>query len=249
MNEKNEKISGDLKVKFKIPEKLDNFLYHYKWHTIAAVFVLIVGVILTLQLCTKENYDIHILYAGEKNISSSSLSGDGSNEYSSLVAALEDIRNAGNDGDKVNINLQKLYVLSESELEEALSKLKDPFEKASLETSIAENYDSLYSLLMYGEYYLALLSEDIYLSYENKLDTSIFAPIKNYTKEGAEYEFAGEGGIYLSSLDIYSDPALNILPEDTVVCIRLPGVLGARDDGEAYKKAEDMLRAMLGNSK
>ena len=42
---------------------------------------------------------------------------------------------------------------------------------------------------------------------------------------------------------------LSMLPDDTVVCIRLPGVLGARDDGKAYAAAEDMLRKILSYGK
>ncbi len=249
MEERNEKLSGDLRLNIKRSEKLENFWYHYKWHTITAIFVIVVGTVLTLQLCTKENYDVHILYAGEKNISSSSLSGDGNSDYSNIVKALEAAVKSGETEENVNVNLQKLYILSESELAAELEKIKDPFEKASLESTVGENYDQLYNYVMFGEFYLLLLSEDIFDSYEKKLESSIFAPISGYTKEGVNYEYKGERGIYLSSLDIYSDPALSILPPDTVVCIRLPGVIGARDDGVAYAKSEEMLRSLLSYEK
>ena len=64
-----------------------------------------------------------------------------------------------------------------------------------------------------------------------------------------EYSYASERGIYLSSLAVHESTMLSMLPDDTVVCIRLPGVLGARDDGKAYAAAEDMLRKILSYGK
>ena len=58
MDERNEKIGTDAKIHLPTNEKLENFWYHYKWHTITAVFVIVVGVILTLQLCTKVDFDL-----------------------------------------------------------------------------------------------------------------------------------------------------------------------------------------------
>jgi hypothetical protein len=118
-------------------------------------------------------------------------------------------------------------------------------QKASLESEMQSNYDMLYSYVMYGDYYLCLLSEDVFLDYGSRLGTSIFAPIAGYTVDGGEYLYAGERGIYLSSLAVYESTELSILPPDTVVCIRLPGVLGARDDGKAYAAAEALLKKIL----
>ena len=245
MDERNEKIGADAKMYIRTSEKLENFWYHYKWHTIVAVFVLVVGVILTLQLCTKVDYDMHVIYAGEKIIKNTSLSGDGKSEYFDFVSVLGSIGNDENNDGNVNVNLQNIYILSEKELDEACEGISDSMQKASLESEMRENYDLLYSSIMYGDYYLCFLSEDVFFDYEERLDASIFAPISGYTADGGEYSYAGERGIYISSLGIYESTALSMLPPDTVVCIRLPGVLGGRDDGKAYAAAENMLKKIL----
>ena len=36
---------------------LDNYWYHYKWHTIAVVFVIIVAIVCTVQLINRTVYD------------------------------------------------------------------------------------------------------------------------------------------------------------------------------------------------
>ena len=249
MDERNEKIGADAKMYIRTNEKLENFWYHYKWHTIVALFVLVVGVILTLQLCTKTDYDLHVIYAGEKIIRNTSLSGDGKTEYSDLTSALGMIGKNAETDENVNVNLQNIYILSEKELEEKKKETTDPMQKARLESEMQTNYETLYSSIMYGDYYLCFLSEDVFLDYESRLDSSIFAPISGYTADGVEYSYAGERGIYLSSLAVHESTMLSMLPDDTVVCIRLPGVLGARDDGKAYAVAEDMLRKILSYGK
>ena len=110
---------------------------------------------------------------------------------------------------------------------------------------INDNQDSE-ALVKYTKYSQAcIFSIGAAGDYESRLDSSIFAPISGYVAEGAEYSYASERGIYLSSLDAYESTSLSMLPADTVVCIRLPGVLGARDDGKAYAAAEDVLRKIL----
>jgi len=43
---------------------LDNYWYHYKWVTIVVSFFLIVGIICTVQMCSAEEPDSCVLYAG-----------------------------------------------------------------------------------------------------------------------------------------------------------------------------------------
>ena len=60
---------GEVQTPSTPKEKMQNFWYHYKWHSIVAVVVVIAILICTLQFCKKEEYDTYILYAGSKNIS------------------------------------------------------------------------------------------------------------------------------------------------------------------------------------
>ncbi len=242
MDERNEKISGDVKIKLPVSEKLENFWYYYKWHTIVGAFLLIVFSVLIFQFCTKEDYDVYIVYAGEKRISMSSLNGDGNSEYSGIVKALE---NSAKNGENVNISMQTLYILSEEELEKEKSGLSGELEKNQLEATVSDNFDTLKQYIIYGDYHLCLLSEDVFLAMDSDDEGSVFSPIGQYTSEGAYYEYINERGIYLSSLSEYSDTALSTLPEDTVICIRIPRDFGGKSEKESYAKAEEFLRALL----
>ncbi|MBQ8321409.1 MAG: hypothetical protein IJX92_03480 [Clostridia bacterium] len=244
MNDNHENIDAEIKLHIKTSEKLENFWYHYKWHTIIAVFVLICALILTLQLCTKERYDVDIIYAGEVSISTSSVTGS-SSQYLMLTDDLKTVTDDCNNDGNVNVNLQNLYILDAEQLTEVTSRFSDPMKKSQLESTVQENRDAFYNSIMYGGYYLCLLSESLFLEYEALYEESIFVDIEDYAKDGGSYEYASEHGIYLSSLGIFSLPTVSQLPENTVVCLRKPGMLGQSDDGSAYKSAESTLKNLL----
>ena len=245
MENKNEKIPSDAKLNIRVSAKLENFWYHYKWHTIAGAFVFVCVLILTLQLFTKTNYDIKIIYAGEKTVSAGALTADGKTEYLKLYEALKSVADDYNNDGNVNINLQNLYIPSSEEFEEQTKDVQDTMKKESIKSEVQTNKKTLYDSLMYGESFLCFLSSDIFTEYETMHDSSVFAPISPYTKDGATYDFASERGIYLSSLEIYENSGLSLLPPDTVVCIMLPGVFTSTGDGSPYSVSEALLRSIL----
>ena len=75
MEDKN-RIEGDVKINSPIMQKLENFWYHYKIHTIAVLFVIFTLTILLSQCFGKVEYDAHILYAGPYEIKHSSTGGN-----------------------------------------------------------------------------------------------------------------------------------------------------------------------------
>ena len=48
---------GEVATPSTFKEKLQNFIYHYKWHTVVALFLVVTIIICSLQFCTKEEYD------------------------------------------------------------------------------------------------------------------------------------------------------------------------------------------------
>ena len=85
MDEQNEKIEGgEVKIKLPTSKKLENFWYYYKWHTIAVLFVILVIGVCTFQTCNKTSYDLHVVYAGDKDVKMSAEAGKKS-EYEELL--------------------------------------------------------------------------------------------------------------------------------------------------------------------
>lgn len=245
MEEKNEKYEGEVKIKIPISKKLENFWYHYKWHSIVAAFLIIVITICSFQMCSKTKYDIHIIYAGTHEIKHTAKDGDLSpylNMTKSLKKVCEDFDNDGN----VNINLLNLFVLNEEEINAALEGTSG---KEINKTLITEDASTLNTTLVYGEHYVCFLSERIFLEKEAAYEGALFAPLSPYTEEGVEYEYASERGIFLRSLQLYRLPEICNLPEDTVVCIRqlseVSSVFGKAENEENFRRGEEVMKKIL----
>ena len=43
---------------------VENFWYHHKFGTLVTIFLVIVLLVCTLQMCGKNSYDVHVLYSG-----------------------------------------------------------------------------------------------------------------------------------------------------------------------------------------
>ena len=84
MKEKYERESYDTTVTGGFSKKAENFWYHYKWHTIVAIFIVIVVTVCTMQMCSRTDYDVHVLYAGGKSFGKTA----DSNEYATINDAL-----------------------------------------------------------------------------------------------------------------------------------------------------------------
>ena len=245
MEEKNEKYEGDVKLKSPFLEKLDNFWYHYKWHTIVTIFVLIVGIILTVQTCSRVETDIYVLYAGPHTVSRVSEAGNLS-EYENAVTSFKKLGADYTDDGIVTTSFVDLFVVNSEEADKILADNPGKEINAAL---VKENTDTLRQKLLFGEYYLCFLSERIFKEYEAEYGAALFEPLAGYTKEGAEYEYASERGIYLRSLPFSSLPVVCDLPDDTVVCLRkfseVANTIGRANNEENFKRGEDMMKKLL----
>ena len=77
MNENEKLDTGSVSIKKgKFLRWLENFWYHYKWHSLIAAFLIFTVTVCTVQMCRKESYDMHILYAGGHSFQRNSEDGD-----------------------------------------------------------------------------------------------------------------------------------------------------------------------------
>ena len=148
---------------------------------------------------------------------------------------------ANGDG-TVNIDFRNLFVVNDEEAEELISG-KDGYEINY--NLVKEDTDTFYQHMLMSDYYVCFLSERLYLEYSEKYD-DIFAPLAPYTAEGKTYEYAGEGGIYLRSLDGFGTlPEFSKLPDDTVVCLRALSDISKSRYTDAFKASEVIIRNIL----
>ena len=211
---------GEVKLPSTPKEKIQNYWYHYKWHTLVALLLVVTILVCSLQLCTKESYDIYVLYAGSKNIGRTSTDGDVA-EIVTIISSLKRVSNDFDGDGNINVNFTNYYYLSSDEANDA-----DDVNDALL----ASDKKALSSVLEHSEYYLCFISPTVYETYHKVGDNELFVMIDEYKESHPELEYYNDSAIYLSSTPLAKLPGFSNLPVDTLICIRRPSVLGAKSD-------------------
>ena len=229
---------GEVITPSTLKEKIQNFWYHYKWHSIAALVAILVLVVCVLQFCQREEYDAYILYAGSYSIGRTSENGD-IPEIVDINSNLQKIAEDFDGNGDITINFNNYYYLSNDEANE----------RDDVNTNLlASDTKGLSSVLEHSEYYLLFISKAVYEQYHKVGDNDLFLDLTSYASYNCDVEFYAPNAILLSSLDIDTTfPALSNLPDDTLICIRFPSVLGgkSKEHKEYFEDAKKMLINIL----
>lgn len=236
---------------------IENFFYHYKWHSVIALVLLVAVVVCSVQMCAKESYDVYVMYAGGYEVKKVSGSDGNMSEYATLMNSIRSVTEDFDGDGKVSVSLDALYMLSEEEIREIEKELAEQNEKEGTDYSLSysqlsQNNNVFRDRMLYSEYYLCLLSEGIYNTYKSVDGFMRFMPLEKYLEEGAavEYVEGSEGtAVYLKSTGFAKLPALRDLPEDTVIALRVRSEVSAHfgdeENKEIYRRSEELLRRML----
>ncbi|MBP3606002.1 MAG: hypothetical protein J6J66_05345 [Clostridia bacterium] len=244
MEEKYE--GGDIVIRSPFMKKLENFWYHYKWHSLIALFVVFALVICSVQLCTREEYDLHIVYAGPDDIRMTA--SEGLSEYrvlySSLKLCVEDFDENG----EIVPNFQTLFLPSEAEIEAINQQNRE--EKNGLEVQmnvVIENAEQLDAMMLISDYYLCFLSEANYLTYRDRAE-GFFVPLAPYVGTAAVTYYEGaDNAVYLSSTALASLPGFEDLDGSTLICLRSVSEVAKRADRRGWEKKFSAAQKVLKN--
>lgn len=215
---------------------LDNYWYHYKWVTIGVAFFLVVAIICIAQSCNKEKDDLILLYAGPNQLSVA--------EADKVSSALEAIMPEDFDGDgRKSVGLSLYNILSAEQLEAIKSETDAEGKHVFVDnTRNSSQYDTYYDYLMTGE--TSVIMVDPWL-YESLLTAGRLANVKEtlgYMPESACSEY----GVTLGNTEFYkSYGVMQLLPDDTVVCLLKPYVFGKNSDQEHYEHEKEMFKAIV----
>lgn len=228
---------GEVTVPSTLKEKAQNFWYHYKWHSIAATILIIALLVCSLQFCTKESYDAYILYAGSHNVGRTAKDGDVA-EIVTMISSLKRVSEDYDENGELSVNFTNYYFLSTEEQRE-LSDVNSAL--------LNSDKSALSSAFENSEYFLAFVSVAVYEQYHKVGADERFISLTSYKEINPEIEYYSDNAIYLSSTDAYKLPGLSNLPEDTLICIRVPNLLEAKSDSHSlhYENAKKMLVNIL----
>jgi hypothetical protein len=224
MNEKTE--APEIKSDSKLLKWLDNFWYHYKWHTLIIGFFLLTLIVCLSQCTRRENKDVGVTIACNLTLTES--------ESKALETALGEA--VGEDYDKNGLK-QATALLYSIFNEEQLKAIYTEVDPVTGETSFdnsgyqvakqhnAERIENLQTYIMTGDCAVWFVSPYVY---ETMMRDKL--PVVKT--------------VQLGQTDFYRYyDALKVLPEDTVMVLIRP-VMGYMAKDENYRKAEAFVNAI-----
>lgn len=221
---------------------LENYWYHYKWHTIVGAFIIVVLTVIVAQMCTRTTYDAYIVYAGNYEIKKTASGGN--SPYGEAIKSLGRVtEDFDGDGEK-NVSFNNLFVVNEAERDQLLLGTTNLEINESL---VREDTEMLESLIVYSDYYVFFLSERLFREYEAVGEGVMFVPVDEFTDPSIEYEYpsAHHTGVYLRSLPFGKLPTFSDLPEDTVVCLRYINDFKKKQSEEKYEESKIVFENIL----
>ena len=225
----------DFTSESKILKWWDNYWYHYKWHTIIGLFVVILIIFVVSQQVNDPKQDTIITYCGS---------------FGFLSEETEDLREAFNrimpedfdgNGEKYT-EIVRYQFYSEQELI-ADREANDGKGTVNLAYN-AKQLSDFNSFMSFGECSIYILSEDMY-EYVKTNKTELLKSLSDILDD-VPIDAYDEYAVRLKDTPYYAmEPALRMLPEDTLVCITAPYHIGSSSDPETYADSVAMFRAIV----
>lgn len=231
MNDKYSKT--DIKVESELLSKLDNFWFYNKWKVIITIFVTFVLTVCIAQSCTRQKEDVAILYSGPGIYVSSEIE-KMREELNSLLPYDVD----GN-GSKY-VGIVTYQVMSEESLRELEAEYAE--NDKTLDTSYFTNQKTLYeSYLLTGKCAVLLVDRPLFESLEINDRLRKLSDVFSEVPESAVDEY----GIRFSETSLYKNSEIfSTLPEDTILCLLRPYVVGDMSKPKLYSAMTSMFVAM-----
>ena len=222
---------------------LDNYWYHYKWHTIIALFAIVTLAICLAQCSSRETYDLTVTFAGPRILNPTEQDGIGS--------ALETAMPEDFDGNGVKVVQLVTYGLySEEELFRAYSsesadgtRVTDDLAYSTARKQNIDEGNAFSTFVKTGECAVWLVSPYVYEQYGlSALAVPLAETFGNAIPEGAADDYA----VRLKDTAFYTAyGAVRELPEDTLILLTRPVVYGKVSKKAVYARYEAMYRALL----
>lgn len=242
MNENEKLDTGNVSIKKgKFLRWLDNFWYHYKWHSLIAAFLIFTVTVCTVQMCRKESYDMHILYAGGHSFQRNSEDGDYP-EYTKAKTTLKSFISDYDGNGEVDFSLRDLFIPNEEDMK---GMSESQFQLAYNDREIMK------SLMLSSDYYLCFFSAEAYDSFTRP---EALRNLTDFVAEGVSVKYYKDSpyAIYLNSTNFSNLAGFSALPDDTLIVLRSTvgsTPLNKESNEKQYKRAEETLIKILNYGK
>ena len=206
-----------------IKGKIKTFFTYYKWHVLIALFFTLTLTVMVVQMCTREKYDICVMYAGNTIL--------GDNASAQLETAFQSL---GAEDEKTV--LYELVIMNDEEIGKA-------YEKGYTATSVSpetvrKHKEALAFNVMSDEYFILMLSPDCYEIMKSNNALEKLSDIGVAEFDGTAID---EYGIELHSLQFAKEyVGFQALPKDTIVCFKRISEMNSDRAEKVEKRTHDI---------
>lgn len=230
----------------------DNFWYHHKWATIAALVIILVLSVCIFQMCSREEEgDVTLITAGPYGFTANEA---GLNDLKKCLATY--VAGDYNGNGIKDVTLHSYTIFSEAEAAEYEGRVDENGESLGLRVDRYQNtqaYQSFTQYLTTGD--AAVMFVSPWLAQEYATTTNALVNLNELLGTTPENGVAiaragGESvcyGVRLSETALWRENSAirDNLPEDTVICLLAPGILGNNADVEIYNRAVSLFVALI----
>ena len=211
--------------------KLSNYWYHYKWHTLVALFFTVFITVMIVQMASRGKEDISIMYAGPEIISDT--------QRDAIADVFEQIMPKDYDGNgNKSVDFMDIILLNHEQLKQAYA---DGANQHFLnEGTIQNNKETLSVQARAGDYVIFIIGEEWYRDLYNGDSFLTFdeqAALGIDISHGERYDNCAYKLHSLEFAKFYTQ--FESFPEDSLVCIRRKSAVSAIKGAEKAQKHYD----------
>lgn len=150
-----DKITPAYEPGTKFFKKFDNFWYHNKWKVIIIGFFVIVFIVCTFQMCSREEQDLYIMYAGPKTLGQTYTRG--------VKSAFSEVVSDYNGDGKGSLEIVELWVASDEQIAKGKADISEDGAIAVVNyDALSSNYEAFEQHMWAGDTVICLLDPALY---------------------------------------------------------------------------------------
>ena len=216
---------------------LENFWYHYKWHTIIIGIAVIILSVCLWQTASTEKHDTVIVYAGPMCLSTG--------EIRQLEEVLSGVLPSDRDGNgEKNASMSMYQIYSEEQIKELAAETDELGASVSVDiTRNSNQYETYSKYMMTGESSVCFVDPWLY----EKIPEEYLYPMSKLFGDKMPKGAIDGYGVRLGDTDLYKDYGIvRGLPADTIICLRAPYEgLGHSVDDAKYQFEMETFKAFV----
>ena len=231
----------------KVYRWLDNFWYHHKWKTIISLFVVVVLVVCTVQMCGRPpEGDVKVILSGPYNLMTNE------NGVSDLQKCLGGYLAADYDENGVRqVDISSYSVYSEAQIKALAANVDENGDPAPIiinTQSNSSNYRHFITSMQTGDASVMFLDPWIFENMKPQL-SDLEKTLGYVPANAVSAEVDGELrvlGVCLGDTALYREnTAMQVLPADTVICLAAPIESGNSGNPDIYARSVALYAALV----